>query len=141
MTEAVLAPPGEITIRKLEFEIQSLIEAHVAGLAVCFNQLDDRKALGDAYMDAIPETAGSHRTFEDGIRQSWSPTQKEDRPFARFITELEAVFWTVRREILRNHTNVVDSLNSDDFNSWLTLLDSEIRRESLAQIEHANPRI
>lgn len=123
----------------LEPEIQSLIEQHVADLAACFNQLDDRKALGDAYMDAIPETAGSHRTFEDGIRQSWSPTQKEDRAFASFITELESVFWTVRREILRNHANVVDSLSNDEFNSWLTLLDSEIRREILTHIEHSNP--
>jgi len=119
----------------LEEHIKDLLrEKDYSAATYFYSDFGDHAALGRAIVEAIPDTTGTYRTFEDGIRQHWSPTRNEELAFTRFLTEYEAIFWSVRREVLHAHPEAVDSVEE-----FLASLDQEIRREILVRIEAGLP--
>jgi hypothetical protein len=104
-----------------------------------YRRFDDHTALGAAIVEAIAETTGTDRNFEDGIRKSWAPIAPEEVAFARFLTEYEAAFWSVRRDVLRARPDIVQQLPKNAVRDFLITLDREIRREILTRIEALRP--
>jgi hypothetical protein len=126
----------ERAVRALEADIASLIQDHLSARADWFGPFDDANGLANAISEAIFEITGSDRTFEDGIRQFWSPVGEEQFPFSCFISEVEAMFWAIRAHLLRDHAKTIQLVRKDALGSFLEHLDTTIRREILHQIEN-----
>ncbi|MCI0464325.1 MAG: hypothetical protein L0Z62_45910 [Gemmataceae bacterium] len=107
-----------------------------AGLFAAF---PDHTSLAEAIVEASNEVAGSTRPLEDSLWRSWAPTADEEVALARFLTEYEAAFWSVRRDVLRARPDIVQQLPKDAVRDFLVTLDREIRREILTRIEALPP--
>jgi hypothetical protein len=138
--QTVLATGPDEVVLALVDDIRTRFEAaDVSATAALYRSFDDHAALGAAIVEAASETTGTDRSFEDGVRRSWSPTQSEEFPFARLLTEYEAVFWSVRRDLLQSHAGLIRNLPPAIVGDFLASLDRQVRREILAHIQAVPP--
>ncbi len=137
MSQQAVAPSvDEQVLHGLEDHVRTRLEVlDCTPAAAIYHSFDDHFALGTAILEAIEETIGTDRTFEDGVRQSWSPTRDEELAFVRFLTEYESAFWTIRCDVLRSHADVVHNLPTESIRDFIATLDREIRREFLVRIQ------
>lgn len=136
----VLATGPDEVVLALEDDLRSRLKrADFSAAASIYLSFDDHPALGAAIADAAAETAGTDRTFEDGVRRSWSPTSDEEFAFTRLLTEYEAVFWAVRRDLLQSLAGLIRGLPTASVRDFLAALDRQVRREILARIQAVPP--
>jgi len=133
--------PDEVVLALVDDIRTRLKGADISAAAAVYRSFDDNAALGAAIVEAAAETAGTDRSFEDGIRRSWSPTRSEEFAFTRLITEYEAVFWSVRRDFLQSLAELIRGLPTDSVRDVLAALDRQVRRELLARIQAVPPSL